>query len=203
MIYNIFYHFITKEKIYNIKVDKSIHYAFTLAETMIVLVILGIVAGITIPVLLNKYVEKSNRTKVKKAMTAYESIFNKIIIENNIKTDSQLTTWANSDCANTAQYFKETNFINNNLCKFKTSDNVYWDISNIENPIIILKNDTLNDTEANIRLKAKDISNNTVFGMVGRFDNANGSTRINDYKYEMTNGDDNQKKISTKVMVLY
>ena len=54
---------------------------FTLAETLITLTILGVVAAITVPSLINKYIESSNRTKVKKAMAAYEKALNQIIIE--------------------------------------------------------------------------------------------------------------------------
>ena len=40
--------------------------AFTLAETMIVLVILGVVAAITIPALVNRHMEAERKTKYRK-----------------------------------------------------------------------------------------------------------------------------------------
>ena len=40
--------------------------AFTLAETLIVLVILGIVASITIPAIVRRQMEAQNRAKIKK-----------------------------------------------------------------------------------------------------------------------------------------
>ena len=43
--------------------------AFTLAETLITLTILGVVAAITVPSLINKQSESVDRTKLKKAMT--------------------------------------------------------------------------------------------------------------------------------------
>ena len=52
--------------------------AFSLAETMVVLVILGIIAIVVIPALVKKQVETTNRTKIKKAMAAYESVINQI-----------------------------------------------------------------------------------------------------------------------------
>ena len=42
---------------------------FTLAETLIALTVLGIVAAITVPQLVRKQAETANRTKLKKAMT--------------------------------------------------------------------------------------------------------------------------------------
>ena len=40
--------------------------AFTLAETMIVLVVLGVVASITIPAVVRNQIDAQNRTKLKK-----------------------------------------------------------------------------------------------------------------------------------------
>ena len=56
--------------------------AFTLVETLITLTILGVVAAITIPYLIQKYIETTNRVKVKKAMAAYEKVINDIVVEN-------------------------------------------------------------------------------------------------------------------------
>ena len=61
--------------------------AFTLAETLIVLVILGVVAAITIPALVRNQMEAQNRTRIKKAMTVYDMLINKIVVENNLKDD--------------------------------------------------------------------------------------------------------------------
>ena len=40
--------------------------AFTLAETLIVLVILGIIASITIPAVVRNQIEAQNRTRIRK-----------------------------------------------------------------------------------------------------------------------------------------
>ena len=53
---------------------------FTLAETLITLTILGVVAAITVPMLINKQTEAANRTKLKKAMAVYEKALNQMII---------------------------------------------------------------------------------------------------------------------------
>ena len=60
--------------------------AFTLMETLVTVVILGIVAAIFLPNLINRQVENANRTRVKKAMASYEKAINYIIIENDIRT---------------------------------------------------------------------------------------------------------------------
>ena len=59
--------------------------AFTLAETLITLTILGVVAAITVPALINRQMEAANKTKLKKAMAAYEKALNQMIIDNDIK----------------------------------------------------------------------------------------------------------------------
>ena len=60
--------------------------AFTLAETLITLSILGIVAAITIPVLIGRQVDSQNRSKLRKSMTAYEKAVNQMLIDNDLQT---------------------------------------------------------------------------------------------------------------------
>ena len=165
--------------------------AFTLAETLITLAILGVVAAITVPMLINKQMEAANRTKVKKAMATYEKALNQMIIENDIKGDvAQLN---DATCSKTKVYFKAVETQGD--CRFKTSDRVWWDITNIENPIIMLKDEykttDLNTETTGLKALAQSSENKEVFGMVGRF--ADGVLRINDNGFESTNGSDAQK----------
>ena len=139
---------------------------FTLQETLIALTILGVVAAITIPALINKYIEATNRVKVKKAMAAYEKALNNMVVENGIS--GSIKSWADevANCGNTNKYFK---IINGGDCRFQTSDKVWWDISDIEHPIISINGEIDDDTVAN----GKD-----VFQMVGEFDGS--VLRVND-----------------------
>ena len=154
--------------------------AFTLAEIMIVLVILGIVAAITIPAVVNRHMEAERRTKLKKAMTVYDTALNKMVIENGIKSDTALTNWADSntknDCANTSAYFKVSRNLevngNSSNCKFRAADGVFWDISDIKKPLVALREQDLNDATA-------QSDTNRAFYMFGWFDEQ-GSLRSND-----------------------
>ena len=58
--------------------------AFTLAETLIVLAILGVVAAITVPTLVKKQSEAANRTKIKKAMRTYDAAIQQMVRVNDI-----------------------------------------------------------------------------------------------------------------------
>ena len=151
--------------------------AFTLAETMIVLVILGIIASITVPAVVRRQMEANNRARIKKSMTVYDTGINKFIIENQLKSDEAVYQIApKGDCRITSQYFKVAENIeengNKNLCKFKSADGVWWDISDILNPMIALKKDELGtDAETSFQLSAK-------------FDQ-NGSLRVDDLAYEI------------------
>ena len=64
------------------------------------LTILGVVAAITIPALINRYKEASYRTKVKKAMEVYEEALNHMVIENDIKNNQVLKDEFNYHCNN-------------------------------------------------------------------------------------------------------
>ena len=88
--------------------------AFTLAETLIVLVILGIVASITIPAIVRRQMEAQNRAKIKKSMTVFDTAINKIVIENQLKSDRAVQDWAGVNCENSINYFKVNSFSKNN-----------------------------------------------------------------------------------------
>ena len=117
--------------------------AFTLAETLIVLVILGVIASITIPAIVRRQMEAQNRAKIKKSMTVFDTTINKIVIENQLKSDRAVQDWAGENCENSINYFKVNSFSKNNdgadnTCRFRASDGVWWDISDILNPKVAL-----------------------------------------------------------------
>ena len=110
---------------------------FTLAEVLITLSILGVVAAITVPSLINKYSEAANRTKVKKVMATYEKALSQMVIDYDIKTNSGLTTefpTSDTTCEKTTVYFKKAQETTG--CIFKTADGVWWNITDIKNPLI-------------------------------------------------------------------
>ena len=150
--------------------------AFTLAETLITLTILGVVAAITVPMLINKQMEAANRTKLKKAMAAYEKALNQMIIDNDIK--GSVKAWADTveNCGLTNPYFK---FINGGNCRFQTADKVWWDITDIEHPVISLKDQLTDAMVSGVKSNSDDYKDdNTLFSMTGEI--TNGIVRIND-----------------------
>ena len=181
-----------------LKVKKQL--AFTLAETMIVIVVLGIIATLTIPALVNKNKESVAKTKVRKAMAAYESALNKMIIENDLKSDDTLTAWAgdaDSGCANSTNYFKK---VQGDGCIFKTSDGIWWNISDIERPVISFKEINAGNEEQ-ITANANNANDKTAFVLVGRFGN-DGSLRVDDLAYETANDTNNSKAQVEKLYAL-
>ena len=170
--------------------------AFTLAETLITVVILGIVAAILVPNLINRQVENANRTKVKKAMAAYEKAINFIILENDIKSTEELKEFGEEEtCKFSKAYFKTVQDGKND-CIFKTADRVWWNITDLTNPIIILKDSQKDKSKTELQTLAKDVNDKTVFSMVGRFDDL-GTLRVNDNAYEqsLSNNFTNQKYV--------
>ena len=163
---------------------------FTLAETMIVIVVLGIIATLTIPALVNKNKESVAKTKVRKAMAAYESALNKMIIENDLKSDTALNEWAGTtaNCGNPSNYFKK---VQGDGCIFKTSDGIWWNISDIERPVISFKEINA-DNVATITTNANNANDKTAFVLVGRF-GTDGSLRVDDLAYETANDTANSK----------
>ncbi len=97
--------------------------AFTLAEVLITLSILGVVAALTIPSLVNRQNELAAITKMKKAISTYESVAEVYMAENE-------ATRFNVACANLGQYFKQVEGAG--TCRFTTADGVVWVFGNNE-----------------------------------------------------------------------
>ena len=158
--------------------------AFTLAETMIVLVILGVVAAITVPALVRNQMNAQSRTRLRKAMTVYDMALNKIVVENGIKSNDALINEFNADknngsCAKSRAYFKSVQDGANN-CIFRASDGVWWNIEDITHPIIAFDDDDLDKA---------DEENNKAFHLVGYLDD-NGSLRVLDLAQATGNDED-------------
>ena len=120
--------------IFGVATKKPTNKGFTLAEAIVVIVMLGVVAAITIPTTLHRTTERANKLKIKKALSTYEAVINKIYIEQGLpRTVAALNEWANdgaTDCANVKRYFKiveEGNVEEHEGCKIKTSDGLWWD----------------------------------------------------------------------------
>ncbi len=159
--------------------------AFTMAETLIVIAVLGIIAILTIPNLFRNQVEAQHRTKVKKSMAAYEAMFNKMVMENELRSSLAITSWADgtdNNCANISVYFKKSI---DKGCTFKTSDGVWWNIANIQRPIIAFKEENLDFDKAN------DPDDMDAFILVGRIDDSVGTIRVDDLQFETNNPLDN------------
>ena len=157
--------------------NKKLIKGFTLAETLIVITVLGIVAMLTVPNVIKQHMEAVARTKIKKSMTVYDLAITKMTVENDLRSDTELIKWSNEvdNCGNTVAYFKTAN---NKSCEFKTSDGVWWDISDIMNPIIALSEDELH------KAQEEGINGKTSFKLVASFDRQSGAFRVDDIGYE-------------------
>lgn len=102
--------------------------AFTLAEVLIVLSVLGVVAMLTVPSLVKNQTQKQNETRLKKAAANFEALTSNFVVENGITSSSQfnISTIFGDNCKNAGNYFKIVDTINNDNCFFKTSDGLSW-----------------------------------------------------------------------------
>ena len=172
--------------------DKTKSKGFTLAETIIVLAVLGIIAVIVVPPVIRKNKEAATRLKLKRCMSAYENLVTRIVLENGIKTDSDFKSWADSEeknqCANTSNYFK---IKKGSGCMFKTYDDVNWYIDDILNPVISVEP---YESVQEARQKANEEDNKTAFFMLTMYDENLDTYRTNDLAYTLENGTEDQKK---------
>ncbi len=171
-------------------------YAFTMAETLIVLVVLGIIALITLPNIYKKYQEAVKRLQIKKAMKIYDLAVTKMTIENDLKSSSALQEWASKDdCDNSVRYFKTTY---RSKCTFRTSDGLWWNVDDMLRPVITFDKIT-DDNLDSIKAKAKDLSNTDAFVMVTSTDNSTGAFRVDDLEYEKEHPVYNSDKLVEKL----
>ena len=80
---------------------KNFKKGFTLAETLIVLAILGVVAAITVPTLVKRQSDAANRTKIKKAMRTYDAAIQQMVRVNDISSMQLLTDFGGNGCVKT------------------------------------------------------------------------------------------------------
>ena len=101
--------------------------AFTLAEVLITLSILGVVAALTIPSLVNRQSQLAAIVKMKKAISQFEQVADVYMAENDatdIKGMIDGGTSSNTTCAGLSGYFKQVSGAN--TCTFTTADGVQW-----------------------------------------------------------------------------
>ena len=109
--------------------------AFTLAEVLITLSILGVVAALTIPSLVNRQNELAAITKMKKAISTYESVVEVYMAENEA---TNFAAAAAGGCSSLKGYFKMTD--DNGAgsgCVFTTADGVVWEINSNGYAVIV------------------------------------------------------------------
>ena len=160
--------------------------AFTVAETMIVLVILGTLFTVIIPTTLNHHRENINRVKIKKSMAFYEVVFKKLVVDNAIMTDSGFNRkFQNGDnCAKIKKQFKIIETDTGNSCIFRSAEDVWWNITDFKSPLVAIKKENLTNGNADCYQFSGHI--------------INGVLRINDVGYLSSKPDFNIEKTAVQ-----
>ena len=103
--------------------------AFTLAEVLITLSILGVVAALTIPSLVNRQSDLAAQVKLKKAISNYEDVIGVYMAESEDADAKNMLT--DNNCSKVTDYFKVTEgptVQDTKYCDFVTADGVAWRI---------------------------------------------------------------------------
>ncbi|MBQ7450776.1 type II secretion system protein [bacterium] len=134
--------------------------AFTLAEVLITLSILGVVAAITVPQMIRYQSEKTAITKMKKAISIYEKLANDYIAETGDTNLSDMVGTQN--CDNLKNYIKMTqsvwisdgnDYVGNTGCLYTTSDGALWFINKSGNAVV---HDSVNNPRYGVVMWTKD-----------------------------------------------
>ena len=177
------------------KVQRS----FTLAETMIVITMIGLIAAVTIPSAIKRHSELVNITKVKNAMKLYSDVINRVIIDYKLNSNAQLSQFAESEgnieCQNVLKYFK---YVERSGCTFRTDDGIWWNVSDFDNPMISVKSINTEESLAQAQENVTDSDDKTTFYFLASFDE-DSKLRVNDLYYYLFFGDENEDEYMIKL----
>lgn len=157
--------------------NRYLKWAFTLTETLTVLTILAVIIAIIAPGILKKNSEEKNKIKLQKAILTYKSALNRMVFENNLISDEQLTNFGGNSCSDTSKYFNVSRSIEN-YCVFMTNDGVYWNITDIKKPLVAFNRNNLNNNDALA-------DNNSAFYLFGKIKD-NRTISINEFDDELS-----------------
>ena len=90
------------------------------------LILLGTVAALTIPTLVNRQNDLAAKVRMKKAIVNYENVATVYMLEKSSPQEkvTDLKDFAGKNCENLGNYFKIANKYDD--CAFTTIDGVYW-----------------------------------------------------------------------------
>ncbi|MBO6087124.1 type II secretion system protein, partial [bacterium] len=105
--------------------------AFTLAEVLITLGVIGVVAAMTLPTLIHNYQKTVYVNQLKKSYSILEQAFQKMMADDGVQKLSDTSVWASKGNTTCAYYM--TPYTGNSNCKaFVNSLNKYIKIIGIE-----------------------------------------------------------------------
>ena len=103
---------------------------FSLAEVMVTLTLIGVVAAISIPAVTMDHQKKVNKNKIKNAMTTFDSLIREVDVSLGRKvTTEDIRTellGENDNCPNLSNYLT---IVYNQNCVVSTPDGVWWDFN--------------------------------------------------------------------------
>ena len=111
--------------------------AFTLAEVLITLSILGVVAALTIPSLVNRQSELAAIVRLKKAISQFEQVTEVYMAENDASDMEGMVRSGNNDaaCSQLSSYFKVVTQTGG--CTFTTADGVEWNFASDGSSVVV------------------------------------------------------------------
>ena len=176
---------------------------FSLSENIIVISILGLIIAAVVPGIIHKRELRNDRIAVRKAVTLYQGIMEKGLIEHTgLRTGAILNNEifnANNNCLNadgssTISPIFDTTSVNN--CYFTTRDGIRWYIASDYVLIELRGGNTLELNAANL---------NTVNGFANNDDNLKAfhiTAQINNERIELFNNILNTNPVKTRNFIM-
>ena len=145
---------------------------FTLIENIVIILVLALVVAIALPQLVTIKSKTTKQLLLRKAITNYQVILNKeLLTASGIRTTSDFDEYLSSDTyeAIIDRFNVKSKECSQDVCKFSTESDVYWNITNPSKVVISLsksENPTLalasNENNTNVFLIPYEIVNGSI-----------------------------------------
>ena len=182
------------------KIFKNNKRAFTIAEVLVTIAVLAVVATIAIPASVNNFSTKRHRTQLQKATETYESMLSLYRTDNRIGLNdiAGLDNHIGANCANIRRYFKiRENGATN--CQFRTNDGIWFDFANgVTSVTVAFSRGDLNAANARMANNNSAFILNPVYGLSAnvskeaRAEAFNNRTKIYNFTKKKQNNGENK-----------
>ena len=122
---------------------------FTLAEAVIILVLLGVIAVIVLPNSFHNYIHKKQQTQIKKAIAVYENVIKSFSSQTRGTSMEALESKKGNDCSGIEKIVSIKKYDDDDGCIILMDNGLWWDFKDLSNTLVSFEREDLTAENAN------------------------------------------------------